>query len=226
MKIRMSILFAAVAMLSGCFTLYRTDYPATAVTAPRAGQDTQVQLSGFEASVTTYVPIYGYETVWHERWGRHGGLSSSMRSSSTYIPQTSRTALFLDRATEQMECAGYNLKTATPRYRVEVKFTGPVVTDGDRGVTAAWVLLSALSADYGVQTWGAKLKIYDLSTGRMVHFREFTQRYQAVVWGPLPILSPAGASDTDFNTMQSWCLTALTDLAVADATAFLSAQAN
>ena len=96
------------------------------------------------------------------------------------------------------------------------------MTDEDETVQALWVLLSALSANYSAQTWSAKLKIYEVATNKLVFSHDYSQKYSAAVWGPLPILSPAGATATDYNTMQSWCLTALTDRALADATAYLA----
>ena len=116
------------------------------------------------------------------------------------------------------------LYASQPDYLVEVGFGGPFVTDSERCVKALWLLLSVLSADYSVQTWTAKLKIYDNKTGKMVFHHDYSQRYEVTVWGPIPILSPAGSSKNTANAMQSWCLTALTDRAVADATAFLAGR--
>ena len=55
---------------------------------------------------------------------------------------------------------------------------------------------------------------------------DYSQRYEVAVWGPLPILSPAGSSKNTFNAMQSWCLTALTDRVMADTAAFLAPKAK
>ena len=82
--------------------------------------------------------------------------------------------------------------------------------------------MSILSADYSVQTWTAKVKGYDNKTGKLVFHRDYSQRYEVAVWGPLPLLSPAGASKNTAKAMQSWCLTALTDRTTADVTAFLA----
>ena len=84
-----------------------------------------------------------------------------------------------------------------------------------------WMLLSVLSADYSVQTWSATMKIYDNKTGRLAFHHDYSQRYEVTVWGPLPILSPSGSSKGTFGAMQSWCLNALTDRAMADAASFL-----
>ena len=219
-----SLIVVALLACAGCFTLHETEYPVVNMCSGE-GKDIAVQLAGFEATVTSYIPVYGYETINHFGYsGRHhpGYWGTTTVQTETYIPQTSATSAFLDRATEALETSGFSLKTDKPQYRVEVKFNGPSVTDGDRMVTAAWVLLSALSADYAVQTWTAKLRIYDIASGKLLMNHDYTQRYQTVVWGPIPIFSPTGSSKTSGNAIQSWCLTALTDRAMADATACLT----
>jgi len=221
---------AIAASCAGCFTLHESEYPRTE-NASAGGKDIKVQLSGFEASVTTYTTVYGYETVYthggYHRYRRGGGYWwPTTVATETYVPHTTQTSAFLDRATEILEVGGFNVKCEKPDYRVEVKFSGPVVTDNDRAVMAAWSLLSVLSADYGVQAWSAKLKIYEVATGKLLLMHDYDERYQAVVWGPIPIFSPSGSSKTSDNTMQNWCLMALTDKAMADATAFLATTAK
>ena len=146
--------------------------------------------------------------------------------TETYVPQTRATSAYIDRATEILELNGFNPKTDKPEYRIEVKFGGPFVSDGDRAAEAAWTIFSLLTADYGVHTWTAKLKIYDVATGKLLMHYDYSERYSALVWGPIPLFSPAGSDKTSTNSMQNWCLTALTDRAMADATAFLSAKAK
>lgn len=220
------LLAAALAACAGCFTLYETDYPTVQMSAA-GGREVSVQLAGFEATVTTYLPVYGYATHYHYGYGyRRGGYwGPTTVATETYLPQTQATSAYRDRATETLETSGFNLRSEKPDFRVEVKFTGPIVTDEDRAVAAAWTLLSALSADYGVQAWTAKLKIYDVATDKLVMHHDYTERYQAVVWGPIPLFSPSGSDKTSNNAIQSWCLTALTDRAMADATAFLATAA-
>ena len=219
------VLAAALAACAGCFTLYETEYPSVQMSA--AGErEISVQLAGFEATVTTYVPVYGYTTYYN--YGhpyRRGYWGPSTIATETYMPQTQTTPFFRDRATEALETSGFNLKSDKPDYRVEVKFGGPLVTDEDRVIEAAWTLLSGLTADYGVQAWTAKLKIYDVATGKLLMHYDYTERYQAVVWGPIPLFSPSGSDKTSANAIQSWCLTALTDRAMSDATAFLASAA-
>jgi hypothetical protein len=77
------------------------------------------------------------------------------------------------------------------------------------------------TAGYGTQTWSAKLKIYDIASGKLVYHKDYSQKYEAIVWGPLPLFSPAGSSTISYGSMQSWCLSALTDTAVSDAMKYL-----
>lgn len=215
---------APLMAVCGCFTLHETEYPAVQ-SVSTGGAEIGVQLAGFEASVTSYVPVYGYQTVFHPGHRRRGGWMSTYMTE-TYIPKTEETSAYRDRATDILEKGGFIVRTDNPEYRVEVKFSGPYVTDGDNMVSAAWSLFSLFSADYGVQKWNARLKVYEISSGRLLMSHDYSQRYQAVVWGPLPIFSPAGSELTSFNSMQSWCLSALVDCAMADAAAFIAGRRN
>ena len=222
------IAFSAMAVLAGCFTVKETDFPQTAVTALPKDKNVSVKIQGFAATVTDYMSVYSYDTVWvrgrpHGRYGYTPGHYATV-SSSTYVPQVRTTEFFLERARTSAEEAGFVTQAQQPDYLVDVTFNGPFVTDSEKGVKALWLLLSIFSADYSVETWTAKIKIYDNKTGKMVFHRDYSQRYEVAVWGPLPILSPAGSSKNTANAMQSWCLTALTDRVMADATAFLSSK--
>jgi len=222
-------LLAAAAALSGCITIHETPYPQTAMTPVKDGMDISVSIQGFTARITDYVPVYGYDTIWVEgrpSRGRHGWVPGHYRtvSSSTYLPQIRDIDEFLQRANSLAEAAGFVTKAQQPDYMIEVKFGGPFITDEERGVEALWALLSVLSADYGVHTWTANLKIYDNRTGKLLFHNEYSQRYEIVVWGPIPLLSPAGSSKNTFSAMQCWCLGALTDRAMADASSFLSSK--
>ena len=215
---------AAAALCAGCFVCSETKFPETRPKALTQGRDVHVQLSGFESTVTTYVPIYGYETVFSSRpmsRRRHAHFYSTTYATETYVPQTSSTTVFAERAAEIFEKGGYVLQSASPKYRVEVKFGGPYASDGDSAATAMWSIFTVFTAGYGTQTGSAKLKVYDIASGRLVHHRDFSQRYEAIVWGPIPLFSPAGSDTISYGSMQNWCLSALTDLAVADAMAYL-----
>ena len=215
--------------LAGCFTVTETPYPEVSVASLPEKRDLAVQLAGFEATVVSYIPVYGRETVlvtggYHRRHHPHYRTATVL--SETYVPQVNNTSVFLDRATDALERGGFTLRSTAPEYQVEVKFSGPVVETSESLTGAAWMLFSIFTADYGVQTWSAHLRIRHIASGRLVHSREFAHRYESLVWGPLPIFSPLGSDKSDYNFMQSRCLSVLTDLAVADASTFLSAKAH
>ena len=226
------ILAAALAALgAGCFTVHRSEYPEVTMSRAPEGREIAVQLAGFEATVVSYLPVYGHETVWREhvyrdRHGRFrdGGLYPATYLTTTYIPQARLTPAFVERAQDLLEDAGFAVGLTNAAYVVEVRFAGPVVTDGDRTAECLWLLCSLLSGDYSAQTWTARLRITEAATGRLLLHRDYSQKYVAAVWGPIPILSPAAATATDADVMQSWALSALTDRALADATQFLAGR--
>lgn len=228
MKTRIITLSLLSVFFAGCFTISETEFPSVVQSSIPADKSLGVQLSGFEATVTTYVPVYGYETILTSAPGprhrRHHYTTTV--ATETYIPQVNNTTAFLDRATDTLEKCGFTLQTTQPRYRVDVDFNGPFVSGTESASSFAWLLFTAFTTDYGVQTWTARMKIYDMATGRVCLFKDYTQKYESYVWGPIPIFSPAGSDKSSYNVMQSWCLTALTDLAMADATAFLSSVAK
>ena len=144
----------AVAMLAGCFTVHHSPYPDVRMSSLPEGRRMAVQLTGFAATLTTYVPVYGYETVYgyNRGWWHHGRYYAgyygpSTYSTTTYLPQTAPTTAFIERAQEALEGAGFGVNATGATYRVEVKFSGPVVTDGDRTAQALWLILSALSGN-------------------------------------------------------------------------------
>lgn len=227
MNMRITAAVSLSLLFAGCFTVSETQFPEIAHTSVDPDKSLGVQLSGFEATVTTYIPVYGYETVYASRPGRRRRHHyARVVSSETYVPQVSSTAAYMRRAVDTLEKCGFTVQTSAPRYRIDVVFSGPFVSDAENVSSFALALFSFLTADYGVQTWTARMKIYDNATGKVCLYRDYVQKYESCVWGPIPIFSPAGSDKSDCNYMQSWCLSALTDSAMADATAFLAPKAE
>lgn len=232
MTMMRGLMVLALAGLAGCWTIRESEPPNVTVSALPANRSVRVQLAGFDALMTTYEAAYGYATViggtsWYDCHGwRHSGIGTTTYTTTEFIPQTSATSYFRDRASDTLERCGFILQTQDPQYRIEVRFEGPYRQDSDAWATAGWMIFTLLTADYGAQEWTAKLKVHDLKTGKLVYEKEYLQRYEALVWGPVPIFSPAFSDKTSVNVMKSWCLSVLTDLTVADAVKFLSEKVS
>lgn len=229
MKINLPAAVLATSLLTGCFTVSETRFPEVVQTSLAPDKNLSVQISGFEATVTTYIPVYGWETVYDStpcrRHRRHIHSYTTVATQS-YIPKVENTATYINQATDILEKCGFVLQGSAPQYRIDVVFSGPYVSNGDSALSHAWTLLSLFTAEYGVQTWSARLKIYDNATGKVCLYNDYSQKYESLVWGPIPFFSPAGSDKSSYGYMQSWCLSALTDRVMADATAFLSAKAR
>lgn len=233
MKILKLAGLAAAVVLAGCITVRSSEtageVPVAEMPVAPEGREVAVHIAGFEVTLTSYLPVYGYETVWRDRptyrdrYGRihGGGMHSETYSTTTYVPQTTTTAAFAERARDRLENAGFVVGATNAAYVVEVRFTGPVVTDGDRAAKVAWLVCSLLTADHGAQTWNARLRVSDANTGKVLMHRDYSRKSYATVWGPIPILSPAAATATDYEALMTEALAWLTDCAVADAAEFM-----
>jgi len=224
----------SISLFVGCWTVREPLAPDVHVVHLPTGREIRVQVVGFDARVTTYVPAFGYSTVttfggpcWGGRSWRYydpGPLGTTMVSTTEFLPQTESTAVYRNQATDLLEHAGCILQTKDPQYRVEVRFEGPFDEPGDSWATAGWMICTLLTADYGAQNWTAKLKIHDVKSGKLLYEKDHVRRYEAVVWGPIPFFSPLGSDRTSIPVMQGWCLSRLTEGTIADALDFLAAQ--
>ena len=224
------LMLVPVLLVAGCFTIKQTDMPVSQMTRAPEGRDIKVALSGFAATLTEFIPVYGYETVyvdhgWHGRRGRRGGWYGGHFETATtqaYIPQTRADETFRLRAQAALEENGFLLRATPTDYTVDVTFAGPFVSSSETAAEWAWMLCSVLTTEYSVQTWTAKLKIYDNKTGRVLFHEDYSQKYEDLVFSPLFFVGLAGYTENTFGYMQNWCLTALTDRAMSAATAFLA----
>jgi len=221
---------AASALLAGCFTVTQSEFPEVQMQPAPKDAVVRIQLSGFETTFTSYLPVYGYSTMWvsepgYYRRGRYyGGWSHPETvSTTTYVPRTELTTAYAEMAQDAAESAGFVVSPTNAQYAVDVKFSGPVVTDGDRVAEAACMLLSLLTADYTAETWSARLKITATASGKVVFLRSYEQKYSASAWGLVPLFGPLSADVVSSGYSKNWCLSALTRRTMADATAFMAA---
>ena len=223
---------ASTLLLAGCFTVRQTEMPVSQMTRAPEGRDVKVALSGFSAILTEYIPVYGYETVYvdhgwygrrgpHRRGGWYGGHYETA-TTETLIPRTRANEAYRLRAQATLEENGFLLRATPAEYTVDVTFEGPFVSSSETAAEWAWMLCSVLTTEYSVQTWSAKLKIYDSKTGRVLFHEDFRQKYEDLVFSPLFFVGLSGYAENTFTYMQNWCLTALTDRAMAAATAYMA----
>ena len=219
------ILILAAAALSGCWTFSTTEYPATQLIQPPAGTNVTVGVTGFDAVQTWYRDVVSYSTVYvpgyYGRYRYRPGYVATV-PSSYMMAEAVPTDAFLVRAKDLFEKAGFSIGAATPELTVDVTFGGPVVESGDRAAGFAWMLCTVFFCDYEAVAWTAQLRIRDNRTGKLVFHNDYVQRYETKVFGLIPLFGIASCEETTPGYMQSWCLSALTDRAVADATSFLS----
>lgn len=226
---RLACIAAALSLvfLAGCFTVSESEYPTSPMSPiPTSATNCTLVVRGFEATVTEYMRVYNYDTVYVPGYfgRRHyhpGGFQTVMRT--TDIPQIKPTDVFFEQAKERFEAAGFNLNVNPADYIVEVKFSGPLRSEDseDAKRVLLW-LCTVFTADMDSDTWSAKLKIYDNHTGRLVFSQDYAQEYNVAMWSPIPLLGPLSYDKTDYGYAQSWCLTALTERVTADASAFLA----
>ena len=219
------LFFAAAAVLSGCWTFSTSEYPATQVSQASAATNVTIGVTGFAAMQTLYRDVVGYSTVYvpgyYGRYRYRPGYVATVPSSYV-VAEAVPTDAFLLRARDLFEKAGYSIGAATPELTVDVVFGGPLVDGGDQAAGLAWMLCTVFFCDYEAVAWTAQLRIRDNRTGKLVFHNDYVQRYETKVFGLIPIFGIGACTETSQGYMQSWCLSALTDRAVADATSFLS----
>lgn len=234
---------AAMAALSGCWSFGTSEYPQTEITPMPGGEaDTNavsVAVTGFSATRVDYAPVYGLETVYVpdvwvcRRGSRRAYLDAPViapgryetYSTVAYVPQTRLTDTYLRRAKDALERAGISVAAPTPDWTLDVAFSGPATTDADSLRQIGWNLCTLFFCDYAAASWTAQLRVRDNRTGRLVFHNDYVQRYETKVFGLIPLLSISSADETSFSHIQGWCLAALTDRIVADATAFFASRA-
>ena len=225
-KYAVAIVVPAALAMAGCWTFNETAYPEGAVTqASGSATNITVAVTGFDAVLTEYEAVHGYSTVYVpgyycRRYCEPGHFETV--STVSLVPQRRSTDMFLRRAQDDFEKAGFVLGAEIADRTVDVRFEGPFVESGDDWTRIGWEFLTVFFCDYGSARWTAKLRIRDSKTGRLLFHHDYVQKFETHVFGLIPLFSISSSDATSAANMQTWCLAALTDRAVADATAFLS----
>ena len=214
-------------LLVGCWSFNATEYPAVTVAALPAGTNVVLGVNGFAATLTEYTALQGFQTVYVPgHCGRrhyHPGYFTTVPTVS-YVPQARTTDAYLRRAKDAFERAGFAVGATTPDWTVDVAFAGPFESSADALKELGWLVGSLFLCDYSAVSWTAQLRVRDNRTGRLVYHNDYVQRYEANVFGLIPLFSIASATETSSAYMQGWCLGALTDRIVADVTAHFSGR--
>lgn len=230
MKISNLVVLGSLSLvLSGCWTLSETEYPEVAIERLPTGKTVAVSLVGFEADVQKYVPIAGHEQMATSAGDREDGPCAIENSSTNayYCTRNTLTRKLIDRASVGLERKGYAVGNYNPQYAVEMKFMGPFDRDYDALKQLGLAICTIFTAEKNVVTWRAALKVYDRTDGNKVVFeKDYEQLYEVFVWGPIPVASPACSPKITGTACDSWILTALTDMGVADAAKFLRDKAK
>ena len=212
-------------LLAGCWTFNETPYPAVEISAAPVGTNVTIAVTGFAATLTDYAAVHEFHTVYvpgyvGRRYYRPGYFETV--PTVAYIPQSRPTDMFLRRAKDEFEQAGFSVGASVPDLTVDVEFSGPIVTTGDSMKQLGWMLCTVFFCDYNTAVWTAKLRVRDNRTGRLVFHHDYAQRYETNVFGLIPLFGISACPDSSTSYIQSWCLGALTDQAVADASAYLA----
>ena len=215
-----------LAFLAGCFTLSQSEYPQVAMTTVTNG--IKLQVEGFQASVIDYTPMYSTSTyvvdpAWHGPYRRPGPYVGAY-TTETYVPTVRNTDVFLQRAKSNLEKAGCILRAQPAKYTGAGSFAGPFSKDMSDFKSVGVFLFSLLSARFEMLTYSAEVKVYDVSSGKLVFNRSYTQDYYASGWSPIPLFGIMDFEKVQGEYIKSWCLTALTDRISADVTAWLTTQ--
>lgn len=214
----------ALALLAGCFTITETPFPSVPFHVnSAAATNVAVTVRGFETTLTRFVMVDGYQTIFYDGGpGWYGGGGIATAHTTTVVPQSHPSNMFLDQARDRLERLGFNIMAKTPDYVVEARFSGPTTTAGDTVKSVAWFICSLLTCDHGAQTWTARLKIHDNRTGRLVFSKDYAQKYEVTGFSPIPLIGISSYDRTSTNYMQCWCLGAMTERIAADTAEFLT----
>ena len=226
MKANTFLFASSVAVfLSGCWTVSETEFPAVTTTAAPSGKSVIVQLANFRTGMYDYKMVEDHETMQGKadpEEVKKEFQQSHVDSSMSWMLQQSASGSLASRAMVELKRQGYVVDPKRAKYMIEVAFDGPVLPDYDGLRLCGYYLCTLFTAENSKVTWSAKLNVREANTDESLFEKDYTQEYAITTWGPLPLLSPCFSLKTSGVYVNSWALTALTDLAIADATAFIA----
>lgn len=219
------VVLSGAAALSGCWTISETEYPAVSVTQAPVGKSVSVKLANFRTGVYDYKMVEGHETM--EGQAKPEDVKKDFQqayvdSSMSWMLQSSASGALVSRTMTELRRQGYVIDPKNAKYMIEIAFSGPVLPEHDVLRQWGYYLCTIFTAENTKVTWSAELHVRNAETDESLFEKSYTQEYEIMTWGPLPLLSPCFSLKTSVTHANSWALTALTDAAVADASAFLA----
>jgi len=227
-RTKMVALAFAATVLAGCFTVYETEAPQ--VVLSKVSGDKRVAVEGFLTTVVTYIPVYSTSTSfvsgphYHGRHHRHyvGGPTMATTQTETLIPQVNTTDAYLKRVQSRLEEAGCILRASPAQFIVSGEFAGPFDPPGANWRRAGIDIGTGFFALYDTSTYTLSVKVYEQATGKPLFAQNYEQTYAATGFSPLWLVGMMAYDNITTSFQHSWCLSVLTDRAMADVSAFLS----
>ena len=228
MKTNTLLLSAAFAVvLSGCWTVSETEFPSVSTTPAPAGKTISVKFANFRTGVYQYKAVEGHETMQGAAdidEVKKEFQQSYVDSSMSWMLQNSASGSLVSRAMAELTRQGYVIDAKKAKYQVEIAFKGPELPEHDVLRQWGYYLCTLFTAENTKVTWSAVMQVRNAATDELLCSKDYTQEYEIMTWGPLPLLSPCFSLKTSVTHASCWALTALTDVAIADATAFIAKQ--
>lgn len=219
------VVLAFAGVLSGCWTVSETEFPQVSTTPAPSGKSVVVKLANFRTGVYNYKLVEGHETMQgaaDPSTVKRDFQQSYVDSSMSWMLQSSASGSLVSRAMTELMRQGYTINPDAAKYQIELAFEVPVLPEHDVLRQWGYYLCTIFTAENTKVTWSAKLQVRNAETDENLFEKRYTQEYEVMSWGPLPLLSPCFSLKTSVCYVNSWALTALTDLAIADASAFIS----
>ena len=213
--------------VSGCWTVSETEFPQVEVTQAPAGKPITVKLSNYRTGVYDYVPVEGHEAM--SNACAKASAEESKRQQAAYVDltmgwglQNSASGRLVSRSIAELERKGYKIDRENAEYIIELKFENEPDDHVLRQV--GYMICTLFTAEKNEVDWKAHLAVYDSTYEKVLFSKDYEQNYQVTMWGPIPVASPACSKKNTDRAGNSWALTALSDRALADATAFIAGQ--
>jgi len=209
-------------LVAGCWTVSETEYPTVSVTGSKG---VRVRLANFRTGVYEYMPVEGHESMTANATDELLiGQARTTQTETSWRMQYAASGRLVSRMVAELKRKGYVIDMKTPQYVIDVKFSGPEFPGQDALRQLGYCICTLFTAENMVVSWTATLKVRDGVSNKVLYRKDLEQIYDATAWGPIPVASPACCKKISHAGVNSWALTALSDRALADATAFIASR--